>query len=156
MMFENKHPVCLFWGPDQTYFYNDSFIPIVGSFKHPHVMGKMGKDVWAEVWDVVFPLISSVMNGEGAVWNEDHLLHVVGDGGILREAYFTYSYSPIYQEDGRVAGVLVTCTETTDRVNAQKKLTESQARFKQAAEGTRGSAYQNLIRKKYSSVLRGR
>ena len=42
--------------------------------------------------------------------------------GYLEEAYFTYSYSPIRDETGGVAGVFTAVTETTDRVLNERRL----------------------------------
>lgn len=126
MMYSNLQPVCLFWGPEYKYFYNDSYIPIVGASKHPWAIGKKGKVVWAEIWDFLLPQINQVMSGGGATWNEDQYLPIIGDDGTPRDAFFTYSYSPVYEPDGKINGVLVTCTETTNRVVAEKKLRESQ------------------------------
>lgn len=125
-MFGNLHAVCLFWGPEHIYFYNDGYIPIIGASKHPWVMGKKGQEVWKEIWDVLLPQIEQVLRGEGATWNEDQYLPILGDDGKPRDAFFTYSYSPVYTSDGSINGVLVTCTETTKRVIAEKNLRESQ------------------------------
>ena len=121
MMFSNRHPVCLFWGDEKFYFYNDAYIAIVGQSKHPSAMGKKGQDVWSEVWDLLAPQIEGAFNGQ-ASWNEDQYIPVLGDDGKPRDAYFTYSYSPVYLANGSVNGTLVTCTETTAKIMAEKKL----------------------------------
>jgi transcriptional regulator of acetoin/glycerol metabolism len=38
----------------------------------------------------------------------------------LEDVYWTFSYSPVYDESGKAAGVFVTCNETTDKVKAGK------------------------------------
>ncbi|MES2525949.1 MAG: PAS domain-containing sensor histidine kinase [Bdellovibrionota bacterium] len=119
MMYENRHPVCLFWGPEHIYFYNDGYIPIVGETKHPKALGSKGQEVWSEVWDLLIPQIQQVLDGEEATWNEDQHMMITGKNGMLRDAYFTYSYSPVSLSTGEIAGVLVTCSETTARVQAK-------------------------------------
>jgi signal transduction histidine kinase len=47
--------------------------------------------------------------------------------GFTEECYFIFSYSPIRQEDGTVGGVLVTVTETTERVLGERRLKTTQA-----------------------------
>jgi PAS domain S-box-containing protein len=42
--------------------------------------------------------------------------------GFLEETYFTFSYSPVRDEAGEVGGVLITCTETTERVIGERRL----------------------------------
>lgn len=151
MMFGNLHPVCLFWGPDHTYFYNDGYIPIVGASKHPWAIGKEGKEVWGEIWELLVPQINLVLNGEGATFNEDQYLPILGDDGKPRDAFFTYSYSPVYEANGKINGVIVTCTETTNRVIAEKKLRESQQSLQMALSSAKMGAWEvNLVNSKVS------
>jgi transcriptional regulator of acetoin/glycerol metabolism len=42
--------------------------------------------------------------------------------GIPHERYFTYSFSPIYVEGGKVGGVLNIATETTERILNNRQL----------------------------------
>lgn len=142
MLYQNQQPVCLFWGPDHIYFYNDGYIPIVGASKHPWAVGKKGEEVWNEIWDYLVPQINQVMAGEGSTWNEDQYLPILGDDGKPRDAFFTYSYSPVYIADGKINGVLVTCTETTNRVVAEKKLRESQESLKLALSSAKMGAWE--------------
>jgi signal transduction histidine kinase len=44
--------------------------------------------------------------------------------------YWTFSYSPVYGDGDRVAGVLVTCTETTEKVIIKKQLEESERKLR--------------------------
>ncbi len=119
MMYENRHPVCLFWAKEHIYFYNDAYIPIVGETKHPDALGKKGKEVWSEIWDLLIPQIQQVLDGGEATWNVDQHMMITGKNGQLRDAYFTYSYSPVSLATGEIAGVLVTCSEMTERVFAK-------------------------------------
>jgi CheY-like chemotaxis protein len=54
-------------------------------------------------------------------WNEDHLVPIFRNGRI-EEVYWTYGYSPVYDDEGRVGGTLVVCTETTARVLAERRV----------------------------------
>lgn len=149
MMYGNMHPVCLFWGPDHIYFYNDGYIPIVGASKHPWAIGKKGKEVWGEIWEFLLPQIEQVHLGKGATWNEDQYLPIIGDDGKPRDAFFTYSYSPVYEEEGSINGVLVTCTETTKRIVTEKKLRESQESLQLALSSAQMGAWEvNLLTSK--------
>lgn len=146
MMYENLQPVCLFWGKDHIYFYNDGYIPIVGAAKHPWAIGRKGSEVWSEIWEYLIPQINQVLKGEGATWNEDQYLPILGDDGKPRDAFFTYSYSPVFSTDGSINGVLVTCTESTARVIAEKKLRESQQSLQLALSAAKMGAWEvNLV-----------
>ncbi|MEI9806783.1 MAG: PAS domain-containing protein [Bacteroidota bacterium] len=54
--------------------------------------------------------------------------------GKLEDVYWTFSYSPVNDEKGEVSGVLVTCSETTDKVITRKKLEESKEQLQFAIE----------------------
>lgn len=149
MMFGNKQPVSLFWGPENNYFYNDSYIPIVGRSKHPHTMGQRGEEVWREIWDVLSPQIDHVEKKRGATWNVDQYLPILGDDGLPRDAYFTYSYSPVFLANGEVGGTLVTCTETTEKVLAEKKIRVSHEK----AEASRKLLYDFFMQSPIPMVI---
>jgi PAS domain S-box-containing protein len=55
------------------------------------------------------------MSGGEATWHEDQYLPIERNGR-LEDVWWTYSYSPVPDENNGVGGVLVTCQETTRRV----------------------------------------
>jgi signal transduction histidine kinase len=119
MLLESKFPMLLCWGPDFVQFYNDPFRPILGASKHP-AFGKNARDTYPEAWHIVGPLFDQVMQGTAVGFND--MLVPLDRYGFLEECYFTYSYSPVKDESGAVGGLLVTCTETTPRVVAERQL----------------------------------
>lgn len=121
----SKFPMFLWWGDDLIQFYNDAYRPSLGnSGKHPAALGQNGVDCWPEIWPVVYPLIQKVFAGE-AVWSEDQLIPIYRNGK-LEDVYWTFSYSPVSDDDGKINGVLVVCTENTEKVLAYAKLAESE------------------------------
>jgi len=121
----------LCWGRELNQFYNDPFRPILGVSKPP-VLGKSTKETFAEAWHIIGPLFEQVMQGT-AVGFEDMLVPL-DRNGFLEECYFLYSYSPIRDESGGVGGILVTCTETTGRVVAERRLRTLRELASQAAQ----------------------
>ncbi len=117
----SRFPMMVLWGPDLIGIYNDGLRPILGTVKHPGGLGAPAKAVWSEIWDEIGPLFSSVMSTGEATWAENQLL-VLERNGFPEECYFTYSYSPLFDDDGTVGGVLVTANETTQSVVAQRRL----------------------------------
>jgi signal transduction histidine kinase len=120
IMLGNRFPTMIWWSREFIQVYNDGYRPILGD-KHPASMGRSGKEVWAEIWHIVGPMASGILEGGPATWSE-HLLLPMRRRGFLEEAYFTFSYSPIPDDDGRVGGVLVTVQETTDQVLDARQL----------------------------------
>ncbi|WP_392435916.1 hypothetical protein ACF3DV_30340 [Chlorogloeopsis fritschii PCC 9212] len=48
----SRFPMVIWWGEELTLLYNDAWRPILGN-KHPQALGKPGKEVWSEIWDIV-------------------------------------------------------------------------------------------------------
>jgi signal transduction histidine kinase len=115
ILFRSRHPMFLFWGPELIQFYNDAYRPSLGRGKHPAAMGQRGEECWPEIWATIGPQIRDVMEHAKASWNYNQLLPIFRNGRI-EDVYWTYSYSPVLGDDGRVAGTLVICTETTQEV----------------------------------------
>jgi diguanylate cyclase (GGDEF)-like protein len=116
----SRFPMLLWWGPDLLHLYNDAYRPILRD-KHPASLGAPAAQVWAEVWDVAGPMAKSVQDGGPATWIEDLQLFINSEG-IAEETYFTFSYSPIPGDDGRVGGVLNTVQETTAKVQSERQI----------------------------------
>ena len=115
MILHSRHPMFLWWGSELVQFYNDAYLPSFGRGKHPGAMGQRGRECWAESWPVIGPQIDAVMTSKRASWNEDALVPIHRNDR-LEEVYWTYGYSPVFDDDGSVGGTLVVCTETTSRV----------------------------------------
>lgn len=112
----SKFPMLLWWGDDLVQFYNDAFRPSLGNEgKHPSAMGQKAADCWPESWHIIYPLILNVLaTGEG-VWRED-LPVPIYRGGKMQQAYWTFSYSAVRDDQQQIKGVLAVCTETTEKV----------------------------------------
>ena len=114
-------PMFLATGPELGFLYNDAYAEILGN-KHPAAMGARFQDVWAEIWSDLKPFIDKAMRGK-ATWVENYPL-TMHRHGYNEPTWFTFSYSPLRDEDGRVAGLFCACTETTGRVRAEEALRE--------------------------------
>ncbi|MEO7923045.1 MAG: hypothetical protein ABIR30_05155 [Chitinophagaceae bacterium] len=110
-------PMFLFWGEEFLCFYNTAFRPSLGAEgKHPAI-GKKAIVVWGEIWHIIGPLLQKVLITGEAVMFENQLIPYYRDGRV-EDIYWTFTYSPALGEDDKIAGVLVTCFETTKTVLA--------------------------------------
>jgi PAS domain S-box-containing protein len=111
------HPMYIWWGPEGACLYNDAYRRSIGPERHPGSLGRPAREVWGEIWEIIGGQIEQVMAGGPATWHENALVPITRNGK-LEDVYWTYSYSPIDDEDAPtgVGGVLVVCTETTDTV----------------------------------------
>ena len=113
--------ILVWWGPELVALYNDAYAPIIAS-KHPWALGKAGKQIFPEIWDIVGPMLSRVLSHGEAVRADDLLLFLERNA-YPEECYFTFSYSPILDENGTVGGVFTPVQETTERVIGERRLT---------------------------------
>jgi PAS domain S-box-containing protein len=109
------------WGPALGFLYNDAYAEILGA-KHPRALGARFQDIWAEIWPDIAPLISAALRGD-AVYRENLPL-TVNRRGYPEQAWFTFSYSPVRDDTGQVAGMFCACHETTRQVLAEQGLSQ--------------------------------
>ena len=119
MLLSSKFEMWLGWGPELHFFYNDSYAPTMG-IRHPAMLGRPFKEVWAEVYDDVADQVEKVRAGE-STWNEAMPL-ILERSGYPEETYHSFSYSPLYDADGSVGGMLCVVSEETERVVNQRRL----------------------------------
>jgi signal transduction histidine kinase len=120
----------LWWGPEFTQIYNDGYRPSLGDGgRHPRALGMSGLKFWTDIWDIIRPDIDQVMAGGDATWHVDNLIPIERNGR-KENVWWTYSYSPAFDDTGMVGGVLVICQETTTRVLAEAAMKESEARYR--------------------------
>ena len=116
----SRYPMFVWWGQQMTKFYNDAYIPVLGK-RHPQALGQPASRVWAEIWDTLGPQAEAVLNQGQSTWNQELLL-VMERNGYTEETYFTFSYSPVANDDGPVGGVFCACSEDTQRVLSDRRL----------------------------------
>jgi PAS domain-containing protein len=107
------------WGESLGFVYNDAFIPVPGE-RHPAALGRPEKEIWPDVREAVNPLLERALSGE-SVYFEDHPLVMMRDGQP-NQMWFTFSYSPAYDDDGHVCGMSCIATDTTRNVLARQHL----------------------------------
>ncbi len=120
MMLNNNFGMLIFWGSDLVQMYNDAYRPILGSLKHPHAMGQCARDCWPEIWDVINPMFEQVLTTGKAVGSNDFLLYM-NRNGFLEETHFIFSYSPLRDDEDSINGILVTVTEITEQILAERR-----------------------------------
>ena len=120
LMLNSKFPMFLAYGPQLALIYNDDYIPMLGD-KHPGCLGRPMAEVWSEIWPVISPIVSAAIGGS-SVYFEDLPLSIKRHGG-MEQAWFTFSYSPLQDNQGAVTGLHCVVSETT----AQVELKHAQA-----------------------------
>ena len=125
IMLPSRHVMFVAWGPELAFLYNDAYRPVFGK-KHPWALGRPFREIWSEVWNDVVPLVETALRGE-ATWSEDLPL-VLERNGYPEDCWFTFSYSPLRDESGKVAGLFCAGAETTERVLGERRLAAERER----------------------------
>ena len=117
MMLGQRHAACMFWGPELIMLYNDAYVHVLGG-KEEHALGQRFQQIWADVWDDVRPLVDQTLSGRGTYSEEMRL--VMTRNGFDEETFWTFSYSPLYDDDGTVAGLMNITVDMTGLVQARR------------------------------------
>src|ERR1700733_4789959 len=77
----SRFPMAVFLGTQDLFqIYNDDFIPILGD-KHPAALGRVGREVWWDVWEsAIGPMLTSVTDTGAAIWSDDLMVPLVTGG----------------------------------------------------------------------------
>jgi two-component sensor histidine kinase len=113
-MLPAKAQIVIFWGPELVALYNDAYAPTIGD-KHPRALGRPARESWTELWDDLEPLLRRVLETGETVFAKDRPFYIERHG-YPESVYFDISYSPVWDEAGKVGGVLCIVNETTERV----------------------------------------
>ncbi len=116
----SRYQMWMAWGQDLTFFYNDAYAPTLG-VKHPRALGRPAREVWREIWPDIGPRIESVLQTGHATWDEALLLFLERSG-YPEETYHTFSYSPLPDDNGAIAGMLCVVMEETQRVIGERRV----------------------------------
>jgi len=117
-MLASRFPMFVAWGPDLAFLYNDVYRPILG-VKHPAALGRPFAEVWSEIWDDVGPLVRRALASQATFHEDMHL--VMERSGFPEDTWYTFSYSPVRDDSGRIAGLFCACTETTGAVLVRRR-----------------------------------
>jgi len=119
IMLASRQPMWVWWGPELINFYNDPYLSIIGG-KHPKALGQPAREVWAEIWHQIQERIAGAMRGE-ATYSEAELL-VMQRNGYREETYYTFSFSPVPDDEAGIGGIVCANTDDTDRVIGSRQL----------------------------------
>lgn len=142
MMLDSALPMWVCWGPSLPLLYNDGYAQLLGA-RHPTAMARPYAEVWPEIWEYLGPIVRDALSGT-ATFQENTELTLLRDGEP-EQVWFTYSTSPLRDEEGQVAGIFGTAIETTCHVKTRHRQTAESERLFRLFEQAPG----------FMAVLRG-
>ncbi len=130
IMLTSRQPMFVWWGEELINLYNDAYKSIVGG-KHPDALGKPAASVWPEIWDVISPVANlALFENQGTYF--ENLPLIMERNGYPEETHYTFSYTPIQNNEGGIGGILCANTDDTKRIIGERQL----ALLRELATGT--------------------
>lgn len=120
IMLTSRQPIWIGWGKELIKLYNDPYKAIVGG-KHPWAFGQPASIVWKDIWKDIEPMLKQVMEKDEGTYVESQLL-IMERNGYSEETYYTFSYTPIPDDNGGTAGMICANTDDTDRIISDRQL----------------------------------
>jgi PAS domain S-box-containing protein len=135
VMLGSNQPMFVAWGLQRTLLYNDAYSEILAD-KHPNALGGDFLEVWSEIRSDLAPMVEEAYSGRPV--HMDDIQLVVLRRGHAEEAHFAFSYTPVRNEAGQVAGMFCACTETTAQVLADRHAVAERERLERMFEQAPG------------------
>ncbi len=112
LMLQSRQPSSVCWGHSLITLYNDACLPLLGS-RHPASLGKPYPEVWPNSWEDLKPSVEAALAGEPQ--------HLVGEpiprtGEGDPASWYTWSWTPLRDEQGAIAGLFCSATQTTFQI----------------------------------------
>ncbi|RMO19644.1 Sensory box histidine kinase/response regulator [Pseudomonas savastanoi pv. phaseolicola] len=123
LILNSPESMYLLWGPELVFFHNDAYTPILGPRKD-NAIGALIPDLWADVWGQVAPLVIDAYAGKPCHYKDMPLS--MSRYGEVEQTWWSFSFSPVIDEQGMIVGVFCITNETTEHVLSQQALQDSE------------------------------
>jgi PAS domain-containing protein len=128
VMLGSNQAMFVAWGPSRVMLYNDAYAMLcLCRDRHPAALGAAFARVWHDIMDDVGPILERAFAGEAT--HMGGIRFELTRGGRRQEAHFSFSYTPVRDDDGVVVGMFCPCQETTSQVLAERRAAAERARL---------------------------
>ena len=121
----------LMWGPDHVLLYNDAYREIAGE-RHPMALGAPVATAFPEVWDWNRPILLAGFNGETTSYRDQPI--VLQRPGGPQTMFLDLFYTPVYDTDGNVGGVMCTIVDNSARISLETQLAAREAELRRVTD----------------------
>ena len=109
----SQFSAAVYWGADWRMLYNDDFVAVLG--ERPDAIGRTAAEVWGDYWPAMRAEFDQVLSTGAGITIIDKRFDL-SDEDRPREEYWNYSFTPIHDATGTVAGMFAGARQTTDAV----------------------------------------
>jgi PAS domain S-box-containing protein len=114
LMLDSAEPMVIWWGSECLQIYNDAYAPRVRGKREGNTLARPAASTWKHGWAIIEPAVKDVFRTAKSNIYEEFAFSIERNGK-LEEAYWTYSLTPIRDDDDVVLGVLLLSSEITER-----------------------------------------
>ena len=124
-------PAAMFlsWGSEGISFFNDAYRPVFGD-RLPRALGARFREIWADLWDDIGPLVDATLKGQSV--SQSDLPLTMHRYGKPEQTWWSFTYSPVRDDEGRINGMICVTAETTGAVLAERARRRSDERLEMA------------------------
>ncbi|OZY58356.1 hybrid sensor histidine kinase/response regulator [Pseudomonas lundensis] len=133
LLMNSPMPMLLLWGKQLTQIYNDSFAVLAGD-KHPDAFGQPVHQSWPEYREFTQPIIDAVLAGESRSHIDQYFL--IPDRQHANEMWLDLTFSPVCDDTGEVAGLLMMAVKASRRRRTAIKLRQRSKATRKAQHDT--------------------
>ena len=118
-------PIFLAWGPELFSFFNDAYRPMLGE-RLEGAMGRPFAELWSDAWPELEPIVRKALGGEGSLY--ENLPLTLTRNGFEESTWWSFSYMPLRDTTGAVAGMYCITTEKTEQMRLTQRAAVEQKR----------------------------
>ncbi len=104
--------------------------------KESEVIGRSVQDVFPELNNQKYPKLLDEVFFTGISHQEvESVAYVQGNDGLIA-FYIDYEFTPLFEADSSISGVMITVNDVTEKVEARQKVEDAEERLRLALEAT--------------------
>jgi putative addiction module CopG family antidote len=119
------------WGAEHLIFYNDAYRSIAGD-RHPEALGQPVAEAFPEVAEFNRTVLDQVRRGKVLSFRDQPVVFHRPTGP--QTLYLELFYTPVFEADGRVGGVLCTMLDNSRRIDVERRLAEREAELRRVTD----------------------
>ncbi|MGJ5643353.1 PAS domain S-box protein [Formosa sp. S-31] len=131
-------PIALFSGPDHVItMANKTMIHDIWRKTEKDIINKPLVDVFPELKAQKYPELLDKVYKTGIPHKEKESKALIEGNDGTKAFYFDFEYSPIFESDNKISGVMTTSINVTENVISRKKIEKTEARLRIATEAAK-------------------
>jgi PAS domain S-box-containing protein len=119
MVLRSPTALVLLWGPSGIMIYNEACAALTPQ-RHPDMLGMGALAAWPEAAALTQEMLTLCLAGGSRAFTDERV--TIFTGGVPEDLRFDLAYSPVMDELGQPAGVLVAVREANARALADERL----------------------------------